>query len=70
MNWDQLHDRADKLARERQIPHSAALAIMARAGARARRRRYGVTHTTVGDRTDFAAIEQPARPYWWQRDGG
>jgi hypothetical protein len=70
MTSDELHRRADVLARERQIPHSAALSIMARAGARARRRRYGVTHVTVGDRSDFAAIEQPARPYWWQRDGG
>ncbi len=68
MNSDELHRQAEKLARERQIPHSAALSILGRAGARARRRNYGATHVTVGDRSDFAAIEQPARPYWWQRE--
>jgi hypothetical protein len=63
MTSDELHRRADKLSRERQIPHSAALSILGRAGARARRRHYG---STVVERGAFAAVEPPNRPQWWQ----
>jgi hypothetical protein len=63
MNSYQVHAEADRLARELGISHSEALSRIAR---RPRRRRsYGATQITVGDRAGFAAIEQPAKPFWW-----
>ena len=64
MNAHQLHERAEKLARQLSITHEAALSLLAR---RPRaRRNYGVLHPMRADRSAYAAIEPPANA-WWRR---
>lgn len=64
MNYHELHERAERLARERGITHEEALSILGKHGAAKRRHVYGVLHPMRADREAFANVEQPHYP--WQ----
>ena len=68
MNFDQVQELARRIARERGISQEQALSELGKHGSAARQRAYAVLHPTRSDRAAFSEIEQPRRPFWWQKE--
>lgn len=66
MNYNDLHSRAEYIARKNGISHAAALSMLGHAGAcKVKKQRNEMKPLAA---RDLEAIESPARPFWWQKE--